>query len=55
MSTAGLLHVFSIESGGTFHWDGLALIQRNTTSYVNKPAVTGGNPILADDKIYCLH
>lgn len=41
----------SIESSETFHWDGLALIQRNNTSYVNEPAVTGGNPILADDKI----
>ena len=41
----------SIESSETFHWDGLALIQRNSTSYVNEPAVTGGNPILADDKI----
>ena len=38
----------SIESSETFHWDGLALIQRNNTSYVNEPAVTGGNPILAD-------
>ena len=39
------------ESSEIFHWDGLALIQRNSTSYVNEPAVTGGNPILADDKI----
>ena len=41
----------SIESSETFHWDGLALIQRNSTSYVSEPAVTVGNPILADDKI----
>ena len=34
-----------------FQWDGLALIQRNSTNYVNEPAVTGGNPILADDKV----
>ena len=30
-----------------FLWDGLALIQRNETSYVNEPYVTGGNPILS--------
>ena len=41
----------SIESSEEFLWDGLALIQRNSTSYVNEPAVTGGNPILADDKV----
>ena len=41
----------SIESSEEFQWDGLALIQRNSTSYVNEPAVTGGNPILADDKV----
>ena len=41
----------SIESSETFHWDGLALIQRNNTSYVNEPAVTGGNPILADGDV----
>ena len=41
----------SIESSETFHWDGLALIQRNNTSYVNEPAVTGGNPILADEDV----
>ena len=41
----------SIESCEEFQWDGLALIQRNSTSYVNEPAVTGGNPILADDKV----
>ena len=36
--------------GGTesFLWDGLALISRNETEYVNEPYVTGGNPILAD-------
>ena len=39
------------EKKETFQWDGLALIQRNSTSYVNEPAVTGGNPILADDKV----
>jgi hypothetical protein len=35
----------------TFVWDGLALIQRNSTNYINEPAVTGGNPILADNKV----
>ena len=39
------------EKRESFHWDGLALIQRNSTNYVNEPAVTGGNPILADDKV----
>ena len=41
----------SIESSEEFHWDGLALIQRNNTNYVNEPAVTGGNPVLADNKV----
>jgi hypothetical protein len=31
-------------------WDGLALLKRGTTEYVNEPAVTGGNPILANGK-----
>ena len=39
------------EKRETFQWDGLALIQRNSTNYVNEPAVTGGNPILADNKV----
>ena len=30
-----------------FLWDGLALIQRGETAYVNEPYVTGGNPILS--------
>ncbi len=33
-----------------FLWDGLALIKRGTTEYVYEPAVTGGNPILANGK-----
>jgi len=33
-----------------FIWDGLALIKRGTTEYVYEPAVTGGNPILANGK-----
>jgi len=32
-------------------WDGLALLKRGTTEYVNEPAVTGGNPILANGKM----
>ena len=32
----------------SFIWDGLALIKRGTTEYVYEPAVTGGNPILAN-------
>ena len=34
----------------SFIWDGLALLKRDTTEYVNEPAVTGGNPILANGK-----
>ena len=41
----------SIESSEEFQWDDLALIQRNNTNYVNEPAVTGGNPVLADNKV----
>ncbi len=39
--------------GGTesFLWDDLALISRNETEYVNEPYVTGGNPLLANDKV----
>ena len=35
----------------SFLWDGLALIHRGGTSYINEPYVTGGNPILADNRI----
>ena len=31
----------------TFEWDGLALIERNGTKYINEPHVGGGNPVLA--------
>ena len=34
-----------------FFWDGLALVRRDDTNYLNEPSVTGGNPILADDKV----
>ncbi len=34
----------------SFTWDGLALIKRDTTNFVNESAVTGGNPILAFGK-----
>ena len=30
-----------------FLWDGLALIHRGGTNYINEPAITGGNPILS--------
>ena len=39
------------DSKETFLWDGLALLSRNNLKYVNEPAVTGGNPILAGDKV----
>jgi hypothetical protein len=35
----------------SYEWDGLALIRKNSTSYTNEPAVTGGNPILADNSV----
>ena len=36
------------ESGvETFEWDGLALIERNGTKYINEPHVGGGNPVFA--------
>ena len=31
----------------TFEWDGLALIERNDTKYINEPHPGGGNPVLA--------
>ena len=33
------------------YWDDLALIKRGSTDYIVDPAVTGGNPIMADDKV----
>jgi RHS repeat-associated protein len=39
------------DSRESFYWDGLALVKRGETSYINDPAVTGGNPILADDDV----
>ena len=36
------------ESGvETFEWDGLALIERNGTKYINEPHPGGGSPVLA--------
>jgi len=35
----------------SFLWDGLALIRRGDTDYTNEPYVTGGNPVVAGDKI----
>ena len=32
---------------GTFEWDGLALIERSGTKYINEPHPGGGNPVLA--------
>ncbi len=34
-----------------FLWDGLALIRRDGTNYLNEPAVTSGNPVMAGDKV----
>lgn len=33
------------------YWDELALVRRGNTDYILDPAVTGGNPIMADDKV----
>ena len=30
-----------------FLWDGLALIHRGKTSFINEPYVSGGNPVMA--------
>ena len=35
----------------SFLWDGLALIARGETGYLNEPALTGGNPIAAGDQV----
>ena len=35
----------------SFYWDGLALLRRDDTNLTNEPAVTGGNPIMADNKV----
>ncbi len=34
-----------------FLWDGLALIHRGETSFINEPYITGGNPVLAGDEV----
>jgi RHS repeat-associated protein len=34
----------------SFTWDGLALVKRDSTNFVNESAITGGNPILAFGK-----
>ena len=34
-----------------FLWDGLALIHRGETSFINEPYVTGGNPVMAGDNV----
>jgi RHS repeat-associated protein len=41
---------FNAELFENFTWDGLALIKRDSTNFVNESAVTGGNPILAFGK-----
>lgn len=37
--------------GETFELDGLALIERNGTKYINEPHAGGGNPVLAIDTL----
>ena len=36
----------------TFLWEGFALIRRDGTNCLNGPAVTGGNPVMAGDKVF---
>ena len=45
-----LAAAYDDSSTETFLWDGLALIRRDTTNYLNEPAVTGGNPVIAGEK-----
>ena len=45
-----LTAVYDCSSTESFLWDGLALIRRDTTNYLNEPAVTGGNPVIAGEK-----
>ena len=33
----------------SFLWDGLALIKRGTESFINEPAITGGNPVFGTE------
>ena len=35
-----------------FMWDGLALIWRSGVTYINEPAITGGNPVMAGDDVF---
>jgi len=36
----------------TFEWDGLALIERSGTKYVNEPHAGGGNPVISDGQVF---
>ena len=36
----------------TFEWDGLALIERSGTKYVNEPHAGGGNPVVSDSEVF---
>jgi RHS repeat-associated protein len=51
IASATTLTTEGTEHTESYDWDGLALIKRGTTSYTNEPAVTGGNPILADNNV----
>jgi hypothetical protein len=51
IATATTLTTESTEDTESYEWDGLALIKRGTTNLTNEPAVTGGNPILADNNV----
>jgi len=53
---SGQIATASIRTGNSpvitqYEWDGLALIKRGPTNLTNEPAVTGGNPILADNNV----
>ncbi len=34
-----------------FTWDGLSLLKRDATTYLNEPAITGGNPVAANGSV----
>ena len=47
MSRHGRVHTPRTPQTETFHWDGLALIQRGDEQFVNEPHVGGGNPVVS--------
>ena len=44
-----LTAVYDCSSTESFLWAGLALIKRGTESFINEPAITGGNPVFGTE------